>query len=155
MPPVRSDTHGVGKIENNITEQITRIINEGNVETNEFVTNITQAISYSIVPFNLPTVTLAAGEFYQQRFVIPDGLSLSIYQAGYMDTTWSAPLDLDFWLHNSDTATSTMLATSTRDTGNPIHSVAGPANVAFRLENSSTGEMTGNAYAIGRLAPPE
>lgn len=88
---------------------------------------------------------LQNGEFISFRFRIPDGKTLKVWAAGAQNSSNSAPSGLTAEVDDETNSTNLVSENGKLTTGSPLGSVAGPVDVAFRVENDtgSTQRATG------------
>lgn len=102
----------------------------------------------------LPMMNLADGDTFTARVYVPAGKQLDVVAAGAQTDTNTSPagLTLEVDKESGGAVESTVVsATSARDEGNPLGSVAGGKTAAFRVENDTGAQEGCGGFAEYRL----
>lgn len=108
-------------------------------------TGLVASTSQSLQVAPIPTTTLADTEFISFRVHVPSNHTLYVWAVGVQNASNNAPAGLTAEVDDETNTTNLVSQNAKRATGNPLASVSGAVDVAFRVENDTGGSQDATA----------
>lgn len=100
---------------------------------------------------NVPTSYLEDGEWVVTWLNVPAGKTLEITEAGVQTTNHDVPAGLTIEAELGSNGSTTTLAASKFNSGTPLYTVDGPADIGIRVENQTGSPLNASGNAVYKV----